>query len=66
MTSISDIQESIRSLPADDYAELREWMSELDWSRWDEQIEADSAAGSLDFLVNEADSSKKQDKLTAL
>ena len=60
MTSISDIQESIRSLPADNYAELRAWMSELDWNRWDDQIEADSTSGSLDFLIDEAVSSKQQ------
>ena len=66
MTSISDIQESIRSLPADDYAELRAWMSELDWNRWDDQIDADSKSGSLDFLIDEAASSKQQGSLSAL
>ena len=66
MTSISDIQESIRGLPADDYAELRAWMSELDWNRWDDQIEADSESGSLSFLTDEADASKEQGTLPAL
>lgn len=66
MTSISDIQDSIRGLPADDYAELRAWMSELDWNRWDGQIETDSDSGSLDFLVDEADSSKERGTLSAL
>ena len=66
MTSISDIQASIRGLPAKDYAELRSWMSEMDWNRWDDQIEADSESGSLDFLVDEADTSTAQGTLSAL
>lgn len=66
MTSISDIQESIRGLPAKDYAELRAWLSELDWNRWDDRIEADSESGSLDFLVDEADASKARGTLSAL
>jgi hypothetical protein len=29
-------------------------LSEKDWERWDKEIEADSEAGKLDFLVREA------------
>ena len=41
-------------------------MSELDWDRWDGQIEADAESGRLDFLVDEADSSKQRGTLSAL
>ena len=59
MTEISDIQRAILSLPESDYTKLREWLTELDWERWDREIEADSKAGRLDFLAAEADEAKK-------
>ncbi|MCY3657079.1 MAG: hypothetical protein OXG95_10790 [Chloroflexi bacterium] len=52
--NITDIQKAILDLPETEYTELRKWLSELDWERWDKQIEADSEAGKLDFLVEEA------------
>ena len=54
MVSITEIQEAILDLPDTEYARLRQWLSDLDWDRWDKQIEADSEAGKLDFLVAEA------------
>ena len=59
MTEISEIQQAILSLPESDYAKLREWLAEIDWERWDREIEADSKAGRLDFLAAEADEAKK-------
>ena len=52
--SIAEIQEAIRVLPETEYLQLRKWISELDWERWDGQIEADSEAGRLGFLIAEA------------
>ncbi len=52
--TITDIQKAILDLPETQYAELRKWLSELDWERWDKQIEADSEAGRLDSLLDEA------------
>lgn len=52
--TITEIQRAILDLPETEYAELRKWFSELDWERWDQQIEADSEAGKLDFLSDEA------------
>ncbi len=54
MVSITDIQEAILDLPETEYTELRKWLSDLDWDRWDEQIEADSGAGKLDSLIADA------------
>ena len=54
MTEITEIKDAIMALPESDYRELRQWFSELNWKKWDRQIEADSKAGRLDFLISEA------------
>lgn len=64
--SIQEIQDAIRALDSDDFARLRNWVSELDWDRWDQQIEADAEAGKLDFLADEAAASAAQGTLTPL
>lgn len=61
--TITDIQKAILDLPENEYAELRKWLSELDWERWDKQIEADSEAGRLDLLVEEAFDAKERGAL---
>ena len=66
MTSVAEIQDAIRVLCSDDFARLRNWMSDLDWDRWDQQVEADSEAGHLDFLADEAAASAAQETLTPL
>ncbi|MCY4474373.1 MAG: hypothetical protein OXC83_02935 [Chloroflexi bacterium] len=58
MLTISEIQEAILALHESEFAKLKKWLSGLEaerrWEEWDEQIEADSDAGKLDFLVTEA------------
>ncbi len=54
MPGIAEIQQTILVLPEDEFTQLREWLAELDWGRWDGQIEADSESGRLDFLIKEA------------
>ena len=54
LSSIAEIQDAIRALPEAEFARLREWVSDLDWERWDTQIEADAEAGKLDSLVDGA------------
>ncbi len=54
MSTIAEIQQAILVLPEADYVQLREWISNLDWERWDSHLETDSEAGALDFLVEEA------------
>lgn len=58
MSTISEIQEAILALREPEFAELKKWLSGMEaerrWEEWDEQIEADSDAGKLDFLVSEA------------
>ena len=66
MSRIENIQQAILSLSKTDYIQLRRWLSKLDWEEWDQQIEADSADGKLDFLVTEAKEAKQQGKLEAI
>ena len=66
MTKISEIQQAIMELPEPDYLELRQWFSELDWKKWDRQIEADSEDGKLDFLISEALDEKEKGRLKDL
>ena len=40
--------------------------NQLDWARWDREIESDSAAGKLDFLIEEAKAAKANGTLLEL
>ncbi len=66
MSRIDEIKASIERLPESDMAELFRWLREKDWERWDQQIEADSRAGRLDFLVREAQQAKAEGGLEDL
>ncbi len=66
MLKVDQLKSAIAALPEDDYVELRRWFSERDWQDWDEQIEADSNSGKLDFLIKEANDQKKSGKLRDL
>lgn len=63
MKQVEKIQAEIETLSEEDFIRLREWFAEKDWSRWDSQIEADSAAGKLDFLLQEAMEAKTKGEL---
>jgi hypothetical protein len=54
MSKVEKLRTEIESLPKEEFAELVRWLSEKEWERWDKEIEADSEAGKLDFLVREA------------
>lgn len=66
LATVTDIQIAIESLPRAEYQHLWQWFSEKDWTNWDKQIEADSNAGNLDFLIEEALNEKRQGKVVAL
>lgn len=66
MSRIAKIQQEILALSQTDYIQLRQWFSELDWEKWDQQIESDSDAGKLDFLIDEALEEKKKGTLKDL
>lgn len=54
MRTFEEIKTEIEALPHREYMKLLHWFSEHDWETWDEEIERDSAAGKLDFLIDEA------------
>ena len=66
MARLAEIQQAILVLPEAEQAQLREWFSELDWERWDKQIEADADEGALDFLISEALEAKEDGTLQEL
>ena len=66
MSRLKKIQQEILTLPETEYKQLRQWFSELDWKKWDQEIETDSEAGKLDFLIAEAIEEKEKGTLKDL
>ena len=62
MTEVEQIESRIKNLPPADLAKLRTWFDEFDAQAWDRQIEADSAAGNLDALMEESMNEHKAGK----
>ena len=54
MTTVLEIERAIEQLPSEQFSKIHDWIVEKDWQTWDAQIERDSDAGKLDFLVEEA------------
>jgi tRNA A22 N-methylase len=53
MSRVEEIKEAIDTLPEEEYIQLRQWLSEKDWQKWDQQIVVDSETKKLDFLLKE-------------
>ena len=66
MSKVDELKTEIERLPKKEFTELVRWLSEKDWEKWDEEIEADSMAGKLDFLVREARDAKDKGTLKDL
>jgi len=66
MSKLKELERTIDSLPEKDYSKFRRWFLERDWTKWDREIEADSKAGRLDFLVREAQEAKAKGTLKNL
>jgi hypothetical protein len=54
MRKVEHIEQQIAELSRDEFAELRDWLLERDWSAWDTQIGADAGSGKLDELLDTA------------
>ena len=63
MSKIDALKADIERLSSQELAELFRWLSEKEWESWDKEIEADSQAGRLDFLVREARKEKAKGTL---
>ena len=59
MTQVELLEQHIAELDDDSFSKLREWFIEFEQARWDQQLEADSNAGKLDFLINAAHAEHK-------
>jgi len=66
MSKVEKLKTEIEGLPKEEFTELVRWLSEKEWERWDKEIEADSEAGRLDFLVREALDEKAKSTLKDL
>jgi hypothetical protein len=60
MDRVEEIEAEIASLPPEEYLRLAEWFRMREQTRWDDQMDRDSATGKLDFLFDEAESEAKQ------
>jgi hypothetical protein len=66
MSKIDDLKAEVEKLPSEEFREFFRWMTDKDWEGWDKEIEADSDAGKLDFLVREAREARLKGTLKAL
>jgi hypothetical protein len=66
MSKIEELKTDIERLSSEEAAELFRWLSEREWESWDKEMEADSQAGKLDFLVREAHQEKARGTLKEL
>ena len=56
MRRVEEIEAAIAGLSPEDYRRIAQWFHMREQARWDEQLDADSSAGKLDFLFDEAES----------
>lgn len=54
MANLKQIEAAILTLPSDEFQRLRHWFLDVDYQRWDEQLEQDIADGKLEALAEEA------------
>lgn len=54
MSTVEEIKEQVLALSEEELAALRDWLLELDWERWDKQLERDVRSGKLDALAAQA------------
>ena len=54
MLTREQIEAAILKLPPKEFQQLLEWFFDLDYQRWDEQLEKDIANGKLENLAQEA------------
>jgi hypothetical protein len=55
MSRVEEIEAAIDGLSPEEYRRIVQWFRVREQRRWDEQMDADSLAGKLDFLFDEAE-----------
>jgi hypothetical protein len=54
MTRVAAIEQEVQRLSPDEFSDLRDWILDQDWKRWDRRIEQDAAEGRLEPLFDRA------------
>lgn len=54
MSTLEQIEAAILNLPKNEFEQLKTWLSNLDYQRWDKQLEQDIIQGKLEALASEA------------
>ncbi len=54
MLTLEQIESAILQLSPNEYQKFLEWFADLDYQRWDEQLEKDIADGKLEAFAQEA------------
>ncbi len=62
MSTAQDVEQAVERLDPTELAKFRAWFAAFDADAWDEQIEADAAAGRLDDLAAEALADSRADR----
>lgn len=62
MTRVEAIEREVEKLSPEEFTELRDWILERDWERWDWQIERDATEGRLEPLFERALEAHRQGK----
>jgi len=60
MDRVEEIESAITGLAPEEYRRFVDWFRAREQTRWDEQMDQDSAAGKLDFLFREAEGESAQ------
>ena len=63
MDRVKKIESAIEGLPPEEYRRLIDWLRAREQRRWDDQIDADSSAGKLDFLFDEPENQPAEGRL---
>ena len=66
MSAVSELQKAILGLSETEYTELRRWLQDHDWERWEREFDEDVRAGKLDALAADALRAKAKGELKAL
>ena len=66
MPKVEDIKQEIEKLSEEEYRQIRNWLLEKDWEKWDEEIDLDSQEGKLNFLIEQARKAKREGRLKSL
>ena len=54
MTKLEQLEADIKSLSAEEFTKLRDWLLEVDAEEWDREVERDAASGKLDKLFEQS------------